>query len=310
LGGTIGACAVVTPRLALSLPVGGHLVGNDYRALVQLAQAAEANGVDTVVAVDHVVMGERFDRYPWGQYRFPYGSPWPEPLTVLTAIGAATSTLRLATGILIAPLRPAALLAKTAATIDCLTSGRLELGVATGWQREEYEAMGLDFSRRADALDETMRVCQALWGPSPASVRNATANIEQIWCDPKPVQIGGPPVLFAGSLTRRNVARIVELGRGWIPIMGADAAEVETSIGRLKVALHEAGRREDELRVRVPLSIGAGRDLAAALEGAPELARAGATEISVLIPADVEDLSSATAWLARLGRIWPSVWTA
>src|SRR5690606_7793795 len=120
----------------------------DWRRLVDLARIAEDTGCDRVVVVDHVVMGRNTDAYRWG--RFPTGpdAPWLEPLTVLSAMAAVTRELRLATGILIAPLRPPALLAKTAATLDVISEGRLELGVGIGWQKEEYAALGLDWADR------------------------------------------------------------------------------------------------------------------------------------------------------------------
>ena len=141
--------------------------GGDPNAAIDVAVLLESAGIDTIVAVDHVVMGTRTDRYVWGPFPFPAGSPWVEPLTLLTAIAARTSRIRLATGILIAGLRPAALLAKTAASVDAISRGRLELGVGVGWQPEEYSAVGVDFSRRGEVLTDTIGACRSLWGPNP-----------------------------------------------------------------------------------------------------------------------------------------------
>ena len=129
--------------ILLGLPP-GDMAGGDPAVVVDTARRAEEAGFAGVVISDHVVMGARTDRYPWGSFKQAPDCPWPEPLTVLTAVAAVTTTLRLCTGILIAPLRPATLLAKTAATLDVLSHGRLELGVGTGWQQEEFDAQGLD----------------------------------------------------------------------------------------------------------------------------------------------------------------------
>ncbi|MCI0632985.1 MAG: LLM class flavin-dependent oxidoreductase, partial [Actinobacteria bacterium] len=143
-------------RLTLSIPsFGPFFPPGRLHELIDLARRAEAAGVDTVIVPDHVVMSEHTEAYEWGPFPFPIEVPWLEPLTVLAAIAGATSRVRLATGILIAPLRPAIVLAKSVATLDVLSQGRVELGVGVGWQREEFEAAGFDFATRAQRLDDT-----------------------------------------------------------------------------------------------------------------------------------------------------------
>jgi len=123
-------------KLALAVPSYGSFFPSErLHEIVGLTRMAEDAGVDTVVVPDHLVMSDRTDRYRWGRFPLPVDAPWLEPLTVLAAIAGATRRVRLATGILIAPLRPAALLAKTAATLDVLSRGRLDLGVGTVGRR-------------------------------------------------------------------------------------------------------------------------------------------------------------------------------
>jgi alkanesulfonate monooxygenase SsuD/methylene tetrahydromethanopterin reductase-like flavin-dependent oxidoreductase (luciferase family) len=131
--------------LRISLGVFGleRLFAGDPRELIDVARHAEAAGVDQINFTDHVVMSARTDRYPFGKFPLPPEYPGFEPLTMLAAIASATSQIRLATGVLITPLRPAVLLAKIAATLDVVSGGRLDLGVGTGWQREKYEAAGI-----------------------------------------------------------------------------------------------------------------------------------------------------------------------
>jgi len=131
--------------------------GSDPASLIAIAQRAESAGFSAVSLSDHVVMGAHADRYPWGDFAFPPEAPWNEPLSVLTAIAASTHRLGLTTSILIVPLRPAALLAKWAATIDVVSGGRLELGVGTGWQKEEFRLGNLDRLRVDDFLAEILR---------------------------------------------------------------------------------------------------------------------------------------------------------
>src|SRR3546814_3376888 len=85
-------------------------------------------------------------------------------------------------------------------------------------------------------LDDTMAACQALWAPGSASFDSPTVSFQDIWCEPKPVQPGGPPILFSGTLTGRNLRRIERLGSGWLPIMNATMADIEAGkIGRAHV---------------------------------------------------------------------------
>jgi alkanesulfonate monooxygenase SsuD/methylene tetrahydromethanopterin reductase-like flavin-dependent oxidoreductase (luciferase family) len=140
--------------LSVGVPNFGPWCAGDWGALLDVARAAEAAGVDRLVVTDHVVLGPHLDAYAWGRFPTAPDGPWLEPLTVLTAMAGVTRAVRLSTGILIAPLRPAAVLAKTVATLDVLSGGRVDLGVGVGWQREEYDALGLDFDDRGRLLDD------------------------------------------------------------------------------------------------------------------------------------------------------------
>jgi probable F420-dependent oxidoreductase len=291
--------------ILLGLPP-GDMAGGGPTVVVDTARRAEEAGFAGVVISDHVVMGARTDRYPWGSFKQAPDCPWPEPLTVLTAVAAVTTTLRLCTGILIAPLRPATLLAKTTATLDVLSHGRLELGVGTGWQQEEFDAQGLDAAARGQLLTDTIGACRALWGASPATFSSASVAFADIWCHPRPVSPGGPPVLFSGTLTPRNVRRIVELGDGWIPIMGERPPGVADGVAVLTKALADAGRDPAALRVRAHLPViradSGDPDLAASLAGVPELVAGGATDVVTPLGAFVRDEADLPAWFAQARR--------
>ena len=298
-------------QLTLSIPTfGPFFPPGRMHEVLELARGAEAAGVDTLIVPDHVVMGERTDRYEWGPFPFPVEAPWLEPLTSLAAIAAATRRVRLATGILVAPLRPAVLLAKTAATLDVLSQGRLELGVGVGWQREEFEAEGLDFEARGALLTDTLAACRVLWRDSPASFQSKHVRFERIWCEPKPIQPGGPPVWFSGTLNARNVERIAKLGDGWIPIMTATRDDLEQGTGLLRDALAAAGRDPSKLRVRGSLDVVRADKrphLAKTLEGAHALAAAGATDVQLPLLAFVRAPEALPDFFAELGPAWRKV---
>jgi probable F420-dependent oxidoreductase len=286
------------PSLLVGLPMGTRPGAGDPRQLVDIARRLEDAGADGVVVSDHVLIGPRSDLYPWGDFPFPPEAPWLEPLTVLTAIATATERITLTTGILIVPLRPATLLAKTVATIDVLSRGRFELGAGTGWQAEEFQAQGLDPAAKGRMLTDTIAACRVLWRDAPATFSSPTVSFEHVWSEPRPTTPGGPPVLFSGTLTPRNVRRIVELGDGWIPIMGATLDDVSAGVDRLRGALDDAGRDSSALRVRMPLPLVRG-DLEATLRGTDAAVAAGATDVSLPWGAIGDE------GLGRLAELWP-----
>jgi probable F420-dependent oxidoreductase len=277
------------PSLSVTLTSHGPAVAEAAGIQQLLAQArlAEAAGVDRLLFTDHVVMGERTDRYPWGPFPFPPDTPWLEPLTLIAALAAVTTRVRFSTKILIAPLRPAPLLAKTLATLDVLSGGRMEVGVSTGWQREELDASGVEWARRGQILTDTMAACRVLWRDGPASFRSESFSFERIWCRPKPLQPGGVPIWFAGALHARNLERIGTLGDGWIPAPYAPLESFRRDVVRLREHVARTGRDPDRLGIQGDLDAVRGADgradLRASLAAVPDWARAGATTVNVVL---------------------------
>ena len=203
--------AAVSASVGLSVTISGlsRLFGDDIGAVVDVARQADELGVEQLVFPDHVAIGPRLDRYPYSA-RFPYppSEPWLEPLTALAAIAGATTRIRLGTGVLIAPLRPVLLLAKTVATLDVLSRGRVDLGIGTGWQREEFVEPGMGFVGRTQRMDNAIAACRALWGSEPpVTFESETISFSEIWSEPRPVQTR-IPVWYGGALTDPMVGRI------------------------------------------------------------------------------------------------------
>lgn len=267
-----------SPELSLGLPNFGEWFAGDWRAMLDLARVAEEAGVDRLVVTDHVLMGNNTDAYVWGRFPTASDAPWLEPLTCLSAIAGVTSRVRLATGIIIAPLRSAAVLAKTVATLDAISGGRVDLGVGVGWQREEYDAAGLDFSARGQLLDDTVGACRALWSQSPASYTSGTVSFAEVFCSPQPVQ-KRLPVWFSGTFNARTRRRVVDLGDGWIPIMGASLDDIRAGARELRAA----SDRPIQIQAPVPLARRDDKslDLDATMRHVPELIAAGVTNIYV-----------------------------
>ncbi|MFZ4518325.1 MAG: TIGR03619 family F420-dependent LLM class oxidoreductase [Microthrixaceae bacterium] len=292
------------PQLSVTLRNFAAEDPSSWEPLVAVAEAADRAGVGRVVVVDHVVFGESLDDYARPEVggtvggRQPTGPDghWLEPLTLLSYVAARTSRVRLATGIMVAALRRPVVLAKSAATLDVLSGGRLDLGVGVGWQRAEYDAAGLDFGARGRLLDESLELCRRLW-TEPVVHLDGAGPIHQM---PKPRQVGGVPVWVSGRSTNERVReRVARFGAGWIP-WGDDAADPTAGIARLREDLAAAGRAADRLQVTAPLP--------AEPDRVAELVDAGVTDFRLHgavpgDPAEAEDvLAAAVAFLASAAR--------
>jgi probable F420-dependent oxidoreductase len=282
----------VTAQLSIGIASFSAADPGGWGHLAEQARLLEEAGLDRLVVSDHVVFGEALEEYGrpeiGGQAggRQPTGPDghWLEPLTTLAYLAGVTSRIRLATGILLAALRRPAVLAKSAASLDALSGGRLDLGVGVGWQREEYEAAGLDFAARGRLLDHTLEVCQVLWREQRAFMDSPELRFKAIHMMPKPLQPGGVPLWISGTVNPRVVGRLARFGTGWIP-WGPAAADVAAGIRQMKDALARAGRDPGDLQVvgSLPLVRDDQRvlDVARTVEAVPRLAQAGVTDFRV-----------------------------
>jgi len=294
-------------RVSLSITISaiGHLFGDDLAALTDLARIADDTGIDQLVVPDHVVMGPHLENYPYGRFPLPLEEPWPEPLTLLAALAGASRRVRFGTGVLITPLRPAVLLAKTLATLDVLSRGRLEVGVGTGWQSEEYAAEGLDFAKRWQLFDDGLRACKVLWRDAPAAFESPSVRFRDVWCLPRPMQPGGPPLWFGVALGPKNLARIAELGAGWMP-MDSRPDALRAGIAKLREAFRAAGRPFEGFGVRAHVAYARradkSLDLDATLASIPGLVAAGATSVSLALAQLVRQRSEIPQAFERIGK--------
>jgi probable F420-dependent oxidoreductase len=285
----------------LSVHIGNYAATDpgDWSPLLDRARAADAVGIDRLVVSDHVIMGEHLEAYGEPESggvaggKQPTGPDgiWLEPLTVLTAVAAVTTRVRLGTGILLAALRRPVVLAKAAATLDVLSGGRLDLGVGVGWQREEYEAAGLDYHARGALLDHTLDVCQVLWREQSARFDGDGLRFEGIHCMPKPRQPGGVPFWISGRMNDRVIERIVRFGSGWIP-WGDEARAPAAHVARIRDALAAGGRDPSGFEVEGTLPVvrdaEGGIDIGRTMENLPPLVEAGITDFRarVTVPED------------------------
>jgi probable F420-dependent oxidoreductase len=302
----------MTIRFAINTYGIAHHYG-DPQAMIRTAQLAERAGFAQFVITDHVVMGEQTHQYPYGPWPTPLDFPWWEPMTVLAAVAASTRKIGLTTGVLLSPLRPAALLAKQAATLDRLSGGRLELGLGAGWQEAEFAACRVDFRTRRSYFVEQIRVMKRLWTETKVTFHGQFHVFDAIYCHPQPQQPDGVPIHVGIAPSDANLPWICELADGWLPI-DDDPAVYGPMIARIKVALERAGRdpARFRFRARFPYVTDASgqASLARTFERVPELVHAGLTDIEVYpivylrstTTTELEDVIASCAEHIRLSR--------
>jgi probable F420-dependent oxidoreductase len=261
----------VKPQLSITVTAFSPDEPRGWHGLFDRACAAERAGVDRVaLSGEHVVFGENLEEYARAEIGGQAGGRQPtgpdgyylETVATLGMLCALTTRVRLSTLILLAALRRPVVLAKAAATIDVLSNGRFELGVGVGWQREEYEAAGLDFERRGRLLDHTLEVCQTLWREPRASYSSPELSFEAIHMMPKPVQAGGVPIWVSGTVNPPAMRRLARFGTGWIPWGDAMYAPggILDAIPRMREAVNAHGRDPAEIQVSARLPVVNGRD--------------------------------------------------
>ena len=141
-------------------------------------------------------------RYPYsadGQIAVPATADWNDPMIGLSFAAAATSTIGIATGVLLLPEHNPVLIAKQAATLDTLSGGRLTLGVGVGWSREEFDALGVPFARRAARTAEYVAAMRTLWREDVASFDGEFVRFDAVRVNPKPVRDRQIPVVLGGN---------------------------------------------------------------------------------------------------------------
>jgi probable F420-dependent oxidoreductase len=202
---------------------------------VAFARLAEELEFESVWVVDHVVMCPEYEsRYPYdpsGRSPFDADVIQPDPLVWLSYVAAATRRIHLATGILILPQRNPVVLAKTLASLDRLSGGRVLLGIGVGWVREEAEAVGTSFADRGRRTDESIEAMRALWRDPLSSYHGEFVSFDKVVSKPKPAREGGPPIIVGGH-SEAAARRAGRLGDGFYPlgVTGDELASLRDSM--------------------------------------------------------------------------------
>ena len=168
-------------------------------ACIDVAQAAEDLGFDSVWTNDHIVVPTQIEsRYPYndlGEFPAPSTIQCFEPLAVMCALAEATQSVEIGCSVLVIPYRHPAVVAKMLAAADQISGGRIVLGAGVGWMREEFEALGLpevNYRRRGAVTNEYLRAMREIWtNPGPCSFHGQFVEFENVGAYPKPIQARG-----------------------------------------------------------------------------------------------------------------------
>ncbi len=208
-------------QFGLSAPFRGPLANpTDCRTL---ARAAENLGFDVLTVADHIVVPQTIGaNYPYsetGEFAWTAdgSTDCMEQFTLLAWLAAVTTRIRLLTSVIVVPHRNPLFMAKSLATTDKLSGGRVVVGCGAGWMREEFEALNIEpFEQRGKVTDEYISVMLALWTQGRADFDGEFISFEGVACDPKPVQYPHPPVWIGGE-SMPAIRRAAALGNGWYP---------------------------------------------------------------------------------------------
>jgi len=220
-------------------------------AAIELAQAAEEAGFESIWTVEHVVVPRGYQsRYPYSETgRMGSGLedfPIPDPLIWLTYVAGATRRLKLGTAIMILPQRNPVVTAKALASLDHLAGGdRVLLGVGVGWLAEEFAALGVPFADRGARTDEYVAAMRALWSEECASFAGRFVSFTDVYCRPLPPTRRIP--IIVGGDTPAAARRAGRLGDGYFPARTPSPALLD----ELRRAAREAGRDPASIELTV-----------------------------------------------------------
>ncbi|MBV9819745.1 MAG: TIGR03619 family F420-dependent LLM class oxidoreductase [Solirubrobacterales bacterium] len=228
------------PLLGFGLPISGGWATPD--TIRRIARGAEARAYASLWTFQRVLD-------PVGRTLGPAHQSVLDSVVALAYVAAHTDRIRLGTATICAPFTAPALLAKTLASLDVLSGGRLTAGVGMGWLPEEYAAAGVPYERRGARMDEYLRCLEALWTQDPVEFAGEFYTVPRAHMAPPPVQRPHPPVLL-GAAAAPALRRAGRLANGWI-CSSQDLANLGASIATVRAGARDAGRDPAALQIVV-----------------------------------------------------------
>jgi probable F420-dependent oxidoreductase len=249
-------------KFGVFLPISGRAAGPE--TLAGAARQAETLGYDSVWCADRIIIPwEIKTPYPYSEgqsFIVPPDRPFFEPLTCLAFLAGATEKISLGISVLVLPYRHPLYWAKIATTIDHLSKGRLILGVGVGWMKEEFDALGANFTARGELSDEQLDLLKVLWRDEHAKFSGRHYRFDDIAFSPKPLQKPRIPI-WVGGEGKRAQRRAGEYGDAWFPyFVRMTPRELKRRFDNVKRVAEKAGREPDTIRLNCCLPIEVSRE--------------------------------------------------
>ncbi|MFP6655147.1 MAG: LLM class F420-dependent oxidoreductase [Myxococcota bacterium] len=245
-------------------------IGSDPDIIAKFATTAESLGYDHLIAYDHVLGASTQSRPDW---KGPYTteSMFQEPFVLFGYLAGLTQSIELVTAVIILPQRQTALVAKQAACVDVISKGRLRLGIGTGWNEVEYEALGEDFHNRGVRSEEQIELLRRLWRDEAISFEGRWHKITDAGLNPLPAQRSIP--IWLGGTAPQVIDRVARIADGWFPFL---TKHLESQIKTLHERAKLAGR--DPLEIGIECMVPA----STTTEELKRLAALGVTHVAVV----------------------------
>ncbi|MBT7732590.1 MAG: LLM class F420-dependent oxidoreductase [Rhodospirillaceae bacterium] len=232
-------------KLGLSFPQ--TEIGTDPVKIKDFIQTAEGLGYDFITFVDHV-LGEEAPRGASFAGNYTRDYMFHEVMVLMGYAAAVTKTIGLGTAVMILPQRQAVLVAKQAAEVDLLSGGRMRLGVGLGWNRVEYDALGMPFKNRAKRFSEQIEVMRELWSNRVVEYKGEFHSFDSAGINPEPIQ--RPIPVWIGAMKDVAVRRAARIGDGWFMYPRQEPSDdAHEMISIYRQAAAEAGREPDSLGI-------------------------------------------------------------
>ncbi|WP_431903212.1 TIGR03619 family F420-dependent LLM class oxidoreductase [Nonomuraea sp. bgisy101] len=239
-------------RIGFAVPQYGAFADPEF--IGSASASLESMGYDSLWASDRILVPlAPSDPYPGGDGTIPEAfTTFFDPLSALTLAALSTSDIRLGTSTLNALWQPAVVLARSLASLDLLSRGRLDVGIGLGWLRDEYAAAGVPWQGRGVRLEETLDLMETLW------VEEVVEHKGPLWTVPpshvhlKPAQRPRPPILLAG-FTHAALERVGRRADGWLGV-ALPQPYLELLWGTARQAAERAGRDPSALRMVIRLN--------------------------------------------------------
>lgn len=266
---------------------------------VAIAQMADKAGLYGVAVGEHVALGADLTNYPY-EGGLSHGDagrkPYLEPMVWQGAVAATTSRIRISNCILLGPLRPAVLLSKQLTSVDVISGGRIEPCFGTGWNRDEYASLGVDYGKRRQILRDNIAACRTLWENQPATFSSESVSFTDLYQMPQPVQ-KRIPILLGVKANTKNAALVAELCDGWEtgPDDSKSLDKLREGSAIYREAFVAAGRDPADLMVRAHLPVhlkddGTWFDMERIFANVPAMRGAGVTEFAAGVVGRLEGL--------------------